>query len=366
MKKFQIILGIITLVCLLSIIVSTVCICNVAGSLESQNATKRWATDGTPYAQLSAFMNPDAGLRRENMERSFTSSIDAALIDASISAADEDARIYAYCYSAETDGAVSLKDKWGKAVKSGISVRVCAVGGDYFIFHPMKLLSGYYFSTTDMLNDCVVIDNDLAWQLFGSYDVVGRSFTLNGRDVYISAVTESGRDGDYNKYYGGKARIFISYSLAEELFGDISITAAELLLPNPIDGFALDIFTDSLGVPDGKAVFVENSSRFSDESLRAHLASFSEHGVRTDSVVYPYYENTAMELMNRAALIYIFSLVPTVIIVLIIALEIIILYIKRRILISRVREFLNKRLRDIKQHREYKKQLKSSIKGDPQ
>ncbi len=363
MKKLQIILGITALVCLLSVIISSLCIYGVAGSLDCQRAVSRWVSDGTPYAQLSAFLTDDAGVDRERVERSFTASLDSALVDASIAAQDEDARIYAYCFSSEADGSVSLKDEWGKVQKSGVSVRISAVGADYFIFHPSKLLSGYYFNTADVLNDCVIIDNDLAWQLFGSYDVVGRSFTLNGRDVYISGVSESGRDGDYEKYYGDKSRILISYSLAEELFGGLSITAVELLLPNPIDGFALDIFTDALGVPEGKAVLLENSSRFSDKSLRAHLASFSEHGVRTDSVVYPYFENTAMELMNRAALIYIFKLVPTVIIILIIALELIILYIKRRVLIARVRDFMGKKLRDFRQNREVRKQLKSA-KGD--
>jgi hypothetical protein len=48
---------------------------------------------------------------------------------------------------------------------------VVAAGGDFFVFHPIKMLSGYYFSPDDLMQDRVVIDEDLAWQLFGSKNV---------------------------------------------------------------------------------------------------------------------------------------------------------------------------------------------------
>ena len=41
------------------------------------------------------------------------------------------------------------------------------------MFHPLKLITGAYFSGNDLMQDYCIIDQDAAWQLFGSNDVVG-------------------------------------------------------------------------------------------------------------------------------------------------------------------------------------------------
>ena len=330
MKRFQIILGLLALINVISILVSSAVIGVMSASLPSQNAVSRWAGDGTATAQISAFLTDSAELSSDDISRGITGKLDSALTEASISPPDADARLYALGYSTETSGSVTYVNTSGKNVGGAISVTVTACGGDFFIFHPLSMLSGYYFNTEDILNDCVVIDNDIAWQIFGSHDVVGRVIKLNGRDCYISGVTECGRDGKYSDYYGDKPRIYISYSLAEELYGNLPARVVEILLPNPIGGFAMDMFKDALSVPESECELVENSARFSDSQLRRLLSGFSERSVRTTNVSFPYYENTARVLNDKASIVYIFKLVPICMLVVIAVIEIVTVYINRR------------------------------------
>ena len=50
---------------------------------------------------------------------------------------------------------------------------VIAVGGNYFLFHPLELVSGTYFSESDVMHDRVVLDETLAWKLFGGSNLAG-------------------------------------------------------------------------------------------------------------------------------------------------------------------------------------------------
>lgn len=354
MKKLQITLIVCSLLCAVSILVSTVIISSLAGRLDSQTAYERWSADGTAMAQLSAFISPEAGLTSNAVEHSFTSALDSALVNASISPASEDSRIYAFAYSAEGSVTMSRTGEFGKTLKGGVSARVVACGADYFLFHPQKMLSGWYFSTTDILNDCVVIDNDLAWQFFGSADVVGQMLKINGRECYISGVCENGESGDYAEFYGDVPRIFVPYSFAEELLGSLSVTVVELTSPNPVGGFAMEMFKGALPANEALCEYVENSERFEDEYLRGRLLGTASRGVRTKPVAYPYYENTAIKLQDRAANVYIFKLIPTVLLVLVAAFEIILVYIKRKAIIGAMLARISRFVRDRRQNKRHR------------
>lgn len=343
MKRFQIILAVIAAACIVSLLVSSAVIGVMAASLPSQNAVSRWAGDGTPTAQISAFLTDNAELSSEDLRRGLTAKLDSALTEASISPPNEGARLYALGYSTEAVGSITYVDQNGKKVGGAVSVTVTACGGDFFIFNPPELLSGYYFNTEDILNDCVVIDNDIAWQIFGSHDVVGRVIKLNGRDCYISGVAECGRDGKYSDFYGDKPRIFVSYSLAEELCGSLPVRTVMIMLPDPVGGFAMDMFKGALSVPETEVEYVENSLRFSDGYLGELLSDFSERSVRTTNVSFPYYENTARVLNDKAAVVYIFKLVPICILVGIAVLEVAFVYINRKRIFNAITKPLKRR-----------------------
>ena len=55
-------------------------------------------------------------------------------------------------------------------------VKAIGVGGNFFHFHPLRLRSGSYIAEDDFMLDRVVLDETLAWQLFGGFD---HNFVLN-------------------------------------------------------------------------------------------------------------------------------------------------------------------------------------------
>ena len=349
MKKFQITAGILAVISIVLIGVFSLILNSLAGKLDSQRVCERWASDDMRYAQISAFISPYAGFDDSFADRSLTSSLDNALTTASITPANEDASLYTYAYSSETNVSLSYQSpETGQTVKSGVNAATLGVGGDFFIFHPLKLLSGQYFDATDtILNDLIIIDENIAWQFFGSYDVAGYELMVNGRRCFISGVCEV--DENYSKFYGDGGRIFMSYSLLKELNGDeLPITCYELCIPNPVSGFALDILNKNLGVDESEVELVENSDRFTNSALLERLTTFSERSVRQKLVSYPYWENTAVMLTDRAALLFIFKLVPAIILVLLLVSEIIIAYVNR----AKIFRFVAERGKDI--FREYK------------
>ena len=348
-KKFQITAGILAVISIVLIGVFSLILNSMAGKLDSQRVCERWASDDMRYAQISAFISPYAGFDDSFADRSLTSSLDNALTTASITPANEDASLYTYAYSSETNVSLSYQSpETGQTVKSGVNAATLGVGGDFFIFHPLKLLSGQYFDATDtILNDLIIIDENIAWQFFGSYDVAGFELMVNGQRCFISGVCEV--DENYSKFYGDGGRVFMSYSLLKKMNGDeLPITCYELCLPNPVSGFALDILNKNLGVDESQVELVENSDRFTNSALLHRLTTFSERSVRQKLVAYPYWENTAVMLTDRAALLFIFKLVPAIVLVLLLAAEIVIAYVNR----AKIFRFVADSFKNI--YREYK------------
>lgn len=89
------------------------------------------------------------------------------LQEASITETSENpsARLWVDAYSA--DGKITLVNG-----KNTLDANAIGIGGDFFMFHPLKPITGSYFSGNDLMQDYCIIDQDAAWQLFGSNDVV--------------------------------------------------------------------------------------------------------------------------------------------------------------------------------------------------
>lgn len=346
--------AILTAVSLLLYGTFTLIIGGVASKLESQQVVSRWVSDDSKYAQLSAFLSPLAKKSGDDIDGSLASAIDSAMVAASISPADEDARLYAYAYSGEADVTLSMRSpETGMTMKSGVKATALGVGADFFLFHPLKMLSGQYFNAAErVLNDQVIIDNDLAWQFFGSPDVVGRELLIGKKSVYIAGVCEV--DGDYAEFYGEQPRIFMSYSLLSTLKSDLCVTAVEVVMPDPVTDFASGILEDNIGVSEAYVEIVENSARFTDSSLRARLGDFAGRSVRTKLVVYPYWENTAVKLTDAAALLYIGKLVPLVVVIGLLVIEVVLIYVKRRAIAEAIAERVRRAWRSHQQNKRHK------------
>ena len=69
-----------------------------------------------------------------------------------------------------------------------------AVGGNFFDFHPIRLLNGTYLAESDLMKDRVLLDEDLAWLLFGGTDLQGMPMEINGVPFVVGGVVQREQD----------------------------------------------------------------------------------------------------------------------------------------------------------------------------
>ena len=253
----------------------------VTGALITQSAADVWrGGSGERFAQVSAFL-PVNGMINLDTIRSFRVTLEDEFVQNSIFApepdaqdpsADTSARLYADAYSGSTQLSVS-----GKSPGS-VTVTAIGVGGDYFLFHPLQLLSGGYVSDEDYMADRVVLDAQTAFNLFGSSDVAGMEVTINGKTFPIAGVVKS-----------------------EDDFA----TAA-----------ALDAGAEASSDPTGVQSASKAMIYMSYAGLISVIGKFGKRVMTTNGVIYPYWENAARMAESYAALLLIlgtlFGLMPAV------------------------------------------------------
>ena len=71
------------------------------------------------------------------------------------------------------------------------------------------------------------------------------------------------------------------------------ITTYEIVMPDPVEGYAAAVLKKALGENSG-AIVVDNTNRFGFRHLLEDLRDFALMGMRTGSVRYPYWENAAI------------------------------------------------------------------------
>ena len=114
------------------------------------------------------------------------------------------------------------------------------MGGDFFLFHPLTLRSGSYLTANDYMNDRVLLDEELAWALFGSYDVAGMSIQIGERTYPVAGVVHREDDFASKKAYQDGPGMFMSYD-ALNAISETKLSAYELVMPDMISGFAESI-----------------------------------------------------------------------------------------------------------------------------
>ena len=286
--------------CLICFIICLSISSSIIAPLRSQQASTFWAgQSGERFAQLSVFF-PDSSEFDMDGVFKLRDSLDKALLAASLEST-QDRTLYMDAWSAETD--VSLLSERGPAT----AAKAIAVGGDFFRFHPFNLRDGSYLFPNDVMKDRVVLDEELAWRLFGAINVSGFEIMLNNKPFIVAGVISREKDFANSKAYTYDAGLFITYdTLLSMTDGEAKIQTYEIVLPNPLTGFALGMLTDE--VTDSSAVIVENSTRFSLGSIFSRIGSFGERSMRQEAIRFPYWENAALFAEDWLALLLALSL----------------------------------------------------------
>ncbi len=297
------------LICVLSSLFAIVLngICEgIINKQDTQQAALRWKKDGG-VAQISCFFSVNTNLTPESIE-DFEHNLDSALEAASIvvESPHANARLWADAYSAS--GKISVKSNVGK-----VDVDAIGIGGDFFLFHPLPLLSGSYFSGNDIMQDYCVLDQDAAWKLFGSNDVVGQVVYIGEVAHIVSGVVQREESDLYKAAGLDGALIYVSYATLDKLGSNNGINHFEIVMPNPVKGYAYEYIKKAIGVTEEELEIVENSRRFTLLNRVKHIGKLPNRAMNGKAIIYPYWENVARATEDRLAVILVFQLLFTAI-----------------------------------------------------
>ena len=266
---------------------------SLARLLPDQYAAERWAGEGEMvYRQVSCFLTVDEPVDL-NQIYAFRYAILDRLHEAGLEA-DTDTRLFrdAWCVTGKMEAASDLGH--GK-------VSVIAVGGDFFLFHPLRLISGSYLTENDVMEDRVLLDEDTAWLLFGGTELSGLSIKLNGVPFVVSGVVQREQDFASQKAYTAGRGVYMSYAAYAKMNEEAAAGCYELVLAEPVEQFVLNFVKEKF--PIGQGEIVENSQRYSLGRRLELLGHFGERSMQKLGVIYPYWENAARCVEDWCALL---------------------------------------------------------------
>lgn len=270
----------------------------IGGTLPTLTAAGRFQGEGeVRFAQLACYLPVDDG-KTEDDVRTFRQSLDSKLVEQSLEA-PENGSLYIDAYSGSES--VTVNGENGGSV----TVKAVGVGGDFFYFHPLALRSGSYIRSDDLMDDLVVLDEEMAWRLYGSADLTGMTVYVNQQPFVVAGVISRETDFASQKAYSGEGGLFLSYSALSRLVETASITCYELVMPDPISGYAKGVLSETFPVGDGDVV--ENSGRYSLGALLDVIRNFGQRSMRLNGVIYPYWENAARLTEDYAALLLVLA-----------------------------------------------------------
>lgn len=309
----QIILSGVFVLSLILLLILTLWSNQMVEGLIDQQAASRWDAEGKS-AQVSCFLSERTELD-EMMIVGFEKQLEQHLkevLSAEEYSEENGKRLIADAYSSQ--GRITVVSE-----KSTLEASAIGVGGDFFLFHPLTLVSGGYFSGDDLMKDYIILDEEAAWQLFGSSDIAGQSVMIGGVPHYVSGVIKR-QTGRFAEKAGlDKTIVYLSNESLLAYGEGGGINTYEVLAPNPVKHFVYTDVKEKLGVDENSMIVVENSSRYSIESLIPVIQDFGTRSMQDSGVKFPYWENIGRGAEDVKALVLlwqgIFLLIPTVILV---------------------------------------------------
>lgn len=276
--------GIFSVICLFFIGILFIFEHQIQNKLYDQQMAKRWSKAGDA-AQISAFFTEDA-VEDEFYFRQVEENVKNALKEASIMSENENARLW-----------IDAVSRSGKIVVSSeratMELTALGVEGEFFQFHPQRIVNGALFREDSMMNDGIVIDEETAWQLFGSSDVAGMQVMIGQVPHFITGVIER-TSGRMSKAAGlDKSVCYLSLESLENYGSVAGGFTYEIVMPNPIKNFAFSTMQKILGTENEEVVVLENSSRYEILSIMKVIQKFGTRSMSIQGIVFPYWENIA-------------------------------------------------------------------------
>ncbi len=245
------------------------------------------------------------------------SNIRFALDEGSVGDTDGDSRLW--CDASSYFAEIGVTGEDGRSVQC----QAIVTDGDFFLFHRLNFLDGWYYSDTDLNPDRVVIDRRLAFALYGSANCEGMKLTLGGETCYVAGVVEYEESKAKTLALEDAPLIYIPNNIAKTVLpSNEGFDYYEVMMQNSVSGYAKGVVEKAC--EDG--VVVDAVERFDIPKIFSLLTSFPTRSYIKDGIVLPYWENEARGAEDTLALILAVSLLLTVVFII----NLIILIIERR------------------------------------
>ena len=289
------------IICIISLLILVLYTKVLGDRLYDQQAYQRWSDDGG-VAQISCFYPITMEGLDDYYFLNLEHNMEQSLNDASIQASSQNGKLFTDTLS--VTGTIDIKSDYGTA-----TIKAVGVMNDFFIFHPVELLDGNYIGGDMLMQDGIIIDEDAAWQLFGSSDIVGMKVMISGVPYYIAGVAKRA-DGHFEESAGlSESVCYVSLSTLKQ-YGIIDAGYTyEITMPNPVNDFAMKAVNDALKDEDKKIDVIENSKRYQFYPLLIDLKDFGIRSMSRKGIVYPYWENIARGYEDLFALLILIKII---------------------------------------------------------
>ena len=288
-------------VCLFLLLLTAVAILffrHVTAVLPTERAAERWARGDTHFGQVSAYFPQHHGLTQGSVQ-GITNWIRGSLVDQGFSLGpDGQGGDFSYAYSAQ--GVLQIRSPY----QGEISAYASFVGGDFFLFQSLPLLSGSYLPLDSINRDMVLLDETLSWWLFGATDVAGMPVYIEGDRHIVAGVYRPFGDFFSRAAYGEEPQLILYYdAVADSIMPPI--TALQVVLPNPITGFAASILSEALengGIEEDQFFLVNNTDRYRISALIQVIRDYGSRSMYRAGLSLPFWENAGRMTEDYAAL----------------------------------------------------------------
>ncbi len=294
-------------------------------SLVSQTMADRWSADGSEFAQISVFF-PHGASAGKNEVSFISDAIKKNVSEGAFTSSDSDPdNLWTEAYSSEiasVSASTVMADDVNTVSVPDTKLSAIGIGGEFFQFHPLELLNGNYIYTDEIREDRVVLDEDAAWNLFSSTDVVGMNIWINGIQLEVAGVVRHESGKAVKAAYPVEPIVYMHYSMFENMTGGPEVRTPlvcyEVVMPNQVENYARNAVLNAYGIDTmtssdkelEKSIkslnveILENTSRYSTLSLSNNLKNYGNSAVVSKAIGYPYWENAAKVMMSKITVMF--------------------------------------------------------------
>lgn len=215
----------------------------------------------------------------------------------------------------------------GDVLDDRFEASVVGVAGQYTLFHPMEHFSGSFLTPESIQPDSIVLNDQLAWNMFRSYDVVDQAVEINGREYMIVGVVREGRHSAHVEAGASRPRAYVHFEELKYLqsseigeqpsdyyindsldyydldnvtnqtsLEEIAVMYYEVVLPDPIRNIAyndLKNAIDSYSESTQNFLIINNTDRFRLSRLLRDYFPIGEQRIERNAFECPYWEISA-------------------------------------------------------------------------